>query len=397
MLSNRLSSITPSYTIGISSKVSEIQNSGIDVINLSIGEPDFNVPDTAKTIGIESLNNNCTKYDMVPGLKILREEICNKLLKENNCVYSPDEIVVSSGAKNCITNALLALTNPNDDILLPKPYWVSYPEMIKLVNANPIFIDTKKENYFKVTREELENSLTPKTKLLILNNPSNPTGTIYSKEELIEIVDFCLKNNIYILADEIYERICFNNNFVSVASINEDAKNITVTINGFSKSAAMTGLRLGYSASNKIVAKAISTIQGHLVSHPSLTSQYIGYSALKDCSKDIYNMVQSYKNRRSIACSKLDSISDIDYIYPEGAFYVFIDISKFKDKLNYNDSFSIEFCNLFLEKYHVAVVPGIAFGMDDYIRISFACEESCFIDGLEMLNNFVSDLSLAKI
>ncbi|MGL5314435.1 MAG: pyridoxal phosphate-dependent aminotransferase [Peptostreptococcaceae bacterium] len=393
MLSDRLSSITPSYTIGISTKVTEMQNSGIDVINLSIGEPDFNVPDAAKTTGIESLNNNHTKYDMVPGLKILREEICNKLLRENNCNYSLDEIVVSSGAKNCITNTLLALTNPNDDILLPKPYWVSYPEMIKLVNANPVFIDTKKQNSFKLSKEDLKNNVTSKTKLLILNNPSNPAGTIYTKEELTEIVAFCLENNIYILADEIYERVCFNNNFVSVASISEEAKNITVTINGFSKSAAMTGLRLGYSASNKTIAKAISTIQGHLVSHPSLTAQFIGYSALKDCSKDINNMVESYKNRRDIICKKLDSISNISYIYPEGAFYVFIDISQLRDKLAYKNSFSIEFCNAFLEKYNVAVVPGIAFGMDDYIRISFACEESSFLEGLKRLNEFVHVLN----
>ncbi|MBQ3420315.1 MAG: aminotransferase class I/II-fold pyridoxal phosphate-dependent enzyme, partial [Romboutsia sp.] len=222
MLSNRLSSIIESYTINISSKVTQMKNSGIDVINLSIGEPDFNVPDIAKDTGIESLNNNLTKYDMVAGLKILREEIANKLSTENNCNYSSDEIVVSSGAKNSITNALLALTNPGDDVLVPKPYWVSYPEMIKLVNANPIFINTKKENSFKVTKQNLKNNVTPNTKLLILNNPSNPTGSVYSKKELNDIVDFCLNNNIYILDDEIYERNCFNDNFTSIASISDD-------------------------------------------------------------------------------------------------------------------------------------------------------------------------------
>ncbi|MGL6108102.1 pyridoxal phosphate-dependent aminotransferase [Romboutsia sp.] len=392
MLSNRLSSITPSYTISISSKVSEMKLRGIDVINLSIGEPDFNVPNKAKNFGIESLNKNLTKYDMVPGLKILREEICNKLSKENNCIYSPDEIVISSGAKNCITNTLLALLNENDDVLLPKPYWVSYPEMIKLVNANPILIDTKEDNNFKLTKYDLEKYITPKSKLLILNNPSNPTGSVYSKEELIHIVDFCTKNNIYILADEIYEKICFNNKFISVASLNEDAKNITITINGFSKFAAMTGLRLGYSASNKTIAKAISTIQGHLVSHPSLTTQYIGYSALKECSEDINEMVASYKKRRDLICDKLNNIPYINYIYPNGAFYVFINLEKIKEKFNYKKSFSIDFCNEFLNRYHVAVVPGIAFGMDNYIRISFACKEETFLNGLDQLNNFILDL-----
>lgn len=392
MLSNRLSSITPSYTIGISSKVSEMQNSGIDVINLSIGEPDFNVPNNAKSHGINSLNNNHTKYDMVPGLKILREEICTKLLKENNCNYSPDEIVVSSGAKHCITNTLLALTNPEDEVLLPKPYWVSYPEMIKLVNAVPVFIETKKENNFKLDPTELHKYITPKTKIIVINNPSNPTGSVYTKEELSEIVDICSKHNIYILSDEIYEKICFNDNFTSIASISSIAKDITITINGFSKSVAMTGLRLGYSASNKTISKAMSAIQGHLVSHPSLTSQYIAYGALKDCSNDINDMVQQYKNRRDLICSKLDSIPNISYVYPNGAFYVFIDISSLRNKFTYNQSFSIDFCNELLNTYRVAVVPGIAFGMDDYIRISFACSDDVFSEGLDRLNNFILDI-----
>lgn len=392
MLSNRLLDITPSYTIGISSKVSEMKLNGVDIINLSIGEPDFNVPDKAKNFGIESINKNFTKYDMIPGLKILREEICNKLKIENNCIYSPDEIVISSGAKNCITNALLALLNENDDVLIPKPYWVSYPEMVKLINCNPIFINTSKDNKFKVTRYDLEKYVTSNTKLLILNNPSNPTGSVYSKEELIEIVDFCVKNNIYILSDEIYEKICFSDKFTSVASLNEDAKNITITINGFSKSSAMTGLRLGYSASNKHVAKAITTIQGHLLSHPNLTAQYIGYSALKYCSDDLKYMVNSYKKRRDLICSKLDTIPFIDYIYPDGAFYVFIDLTNIKQKFDYKESFSIDFCNEFLNKYHVAVVPGIAFGMDNYIRISFACSDEIFLKGIDRLNDFISDL-----
>lgn len=392
MLSNRVTSITPSYTIGINSKVSDMKANGVDVLDLSIGEPDFNVPYDAKYSGINSLNKNLTKYSLVPGLKTLREEICNKLLNENNCNYSPDEIVVSNGAKHCITNALLALTNPEDEILLPKPYWVSYPEIIKLVNANPIFIDSKKENDFKITQKDIIKYITPKTKMLILNNPSNPTGAIYTKEELISIVDFCIENNIYILADEIYERICFDNKFTSVASISESAKNITITINGFSKSVAMTGLRLGYCASNKKIAKAISTIQGHLTSHPSLTAQYIGYGALKNCSNDINKMVKEYKSRRELICDKINSIPYIDYIYPHGAFYIFIDLSSIPKKFNFDKSFSIEFCDRFLEEYNVAVVPGIAFGMDNYIRISFACSNNIFLEGLNKLNQFISDI-----
>ena len=235
MLSERLSLISPSCTIGISTKVKNMRASGIDVISLSIGEPDFNVPKKAIECGIKSLNENRTKYDLVPGITILREEICKKLLEENNCKYSIDEIVLSSGAKNAITNALLAVTNPGDEVLIPKPYWVSYSEMTKIVNAVPITIETNKENDFKLTADLLKKYITNKTKILLLNNPSNPTGSVYTKEELIEIVNVCLERNIYILADEIYERICYNNKFVSVASLGEDVKDITITVNGLDR------------------------------------------------------------------------------------------------------------------------------------------------------------------
>ena len=393
MLSNRLGNITPSYTIGISTKVAELNAKGKNIIDLSIGEPDFYIPEKAKQYGIDSLNDNLTKYNMVPGLKVLREEICKKLSVENNCSFSIDEIVVSSGAKHSITNTLLALTNPGDEILVPKPYWVSYPEMIKLVNAVPVFIDTDKANDFKLTRDVLEKYITPKTKMLFLNNPSNPTGAIYTKEELIDIANVCLENNIYILADEIYERIHYNDNFTSISSLGEDIKNISIIVNGFSKSAAMTGLRIGYTASSKEIAKAISTIQGHLVSHPSLTAQYIAYGALKECSKDIDDMVNTYKHRRDLVIDKLDKINNLGYVTPDGAFYIFIDLSLYKDKLDFEDSFSIEFCNQLLDKYVVAAVPGLAFGLDDYIRISYACSEEKFLNGIDRLNEFLTSLS----
>ncbi|WP_394867664.1 pyridoxal phosphate-dependent aminotransferase [Paraclostridium bifermentans] len=392
MLSSRLNNITPSYTIGISSKVRDLKTSGKSIIDLSIGEPDLSVPNVAIQHGINSLNENLTNYDLVPGLKILRDELSKKLNLENDCDSAPEEIVVSSGAKNAITNALLAVLNPGDDVLVPKPYWVSYPEMIKLVNANPVFIETNKENEFKLTKDILEKSITPKTRMLFLNNPSNPTGAVYSKEELLEIANVCIKNNIYILADEIYERICYKDKFVSIASLSNDIKNITITINGFSKSFAMTGLRIGYSASNKEIAKAISTIQGHLVSHPSLTSQYIAYGALKDCSDSINDMVDIYRSRRNKVVDILNQCNKLNYVTPDGAFYTFIDLSMVKNNLNYTDSFSIEFCNKLLDEYEVAAVPGIAFGMDDYIRISYACSESSFTEGLKRIIKLAESL-----
>lgn len=335
MLSKRLETLTPSYTLEIGSKIRQLKDLNLEVIDLSIGEPNFNVPIRAKLYGIESLNNNYTRYDAVTGIKPLKEEICKKLLKDNNCTYSPEDIVVSSGAKHCLTNTLLALTNPNDEVLIPIPYWVSYPEIVKIVNAIPAFIHTSKDNSFKIKAEDLSRCISKNTKALILNNPNNPTGSIYTKNELEEIVEICYKNNIYILADEIYEKICYKDNFTSIASINNLAKDIAITINGFSKSTNMTGLRLGYTASNSSIAKAISSIQGHSISHPCITSQYIAYGALKECNSDINQFVNEYKLRRKLICAKLDSINNISYIKPYGAFYVFIDISKLKNTLSY--------------------------------------------------------------
>ena len=392
MLSNRLNVISPSCTIGISSKVKQMREAGKDIISLSIGEPDFNVPKKAIECGIKSLNKNCTKYDLVPGLTILRDEICKKLLEENNCHYTSDEIVLSSGAKNAITNALLVATDPGDEVLIPKPYWVSYYEMTKLVNAVPVAIQTNKSNDFKLTADLLREYITDKTKMLLLNNPSNPTGSVYTKDELLEIVNVCLEKNIYILADEIYERICYSDEFVSIASLGEEVKQITITINGFAKSAAMTGLRLGYTASNKEIAKGISAIQGHLMSHPSLTAQYIGYGALKYCKNDIDNMVNTYKYRRDLITSKLDSMKYVDYVYPNGAFYVFIDLSEVAKKYKYNESFSVEFCDEFLSKYNVAIVPGKDFGVDESVRISYACSEKEFLEGLNRLESFILEI-----
>ena len=269
----------------------------------------------------------------------------------------------------------MAITNPGDEVLLVKPYWVSYSEMTKLVNAVPVAIETDKANDFKLTGEILEKYITDKTKMLILNNPCNPTGAIYTKEELLDICNVCLKHNVYILADEIYER-----------------RDITITVNGFAKSAALTGTRLGYLAVPRELAKNISAIQGHLVSHPCLAAQYIGYGALKYCKEDIDNMVEAYRKRRDLVTGRLNKIRNLAYIYPQGAFYVFIDISKLKGKFEYKESLSSDFCDKFLEKYKVAIVPGIAFGIDEYVRISFACSEEVFMEALDRLDKFVQEI-----
>lgn len=390
MLSNRLKNITPSVTVAISSKVKEMKANGIDVISLSIGEPDFNVPEKAKEYGKKSLDENKTKYDFVAGIKELREEICKKLSRENNVDYTIDQIVLSSGAKNSLTNVLLATTDPGDEVLLPLPYWVSYSEIIKVTNAIPVEVKTKKENSFKLTKDELLAAITDKTKLIIMTNPSNPTGAVYTKNELLDIANVCVEKGIYILADEIYEKIRFDDTFVSLASLSEDIKDITITVNGFAKSAAMTGVRLGYTASNSEIAKAMTSIQSHTISHPSLTAQYIGLGALLECEEDMQYMADTYKKRCEIITNRLDKVKHISYIKPSGAFYIFVDLSKVKEKYDYKDSFSVEFCQNFLDEEKVAIVPGKAFGIDEYIRISYACNEKDFLEGVDRLERYIN-------
>jgi len=389
MLSKKLSSITPSFTIGISTKVNELKSQGVDIINLSIGEPDFFTPTSAKEAAKVAIDENRTKYDAVAGVKEFREVICKKLKDENSLDYVIDEIVVSSGAKHAISNTLIAITDPGDEILIPKPYWVSYPEMVKLTGGVPAFIDTDKANNFKVTKADLERSITDKTKAIFITNPSNPTGAIYSKEELVSIIDVCIKNDIYIIADEIYEKICYDGNYTSIASISKEAKDITITINGLAKSAAMTGWRIGYTASSKELAKAISTIQGHLVSHPCTIAQYAGIEALRSGKEDMNVMLEGYRKRRNMAKEMFATIPGVDIVDPDGAFYIFMDLSSIKANLNYKESFSIEVCNRLLEDYKLALVPGVAFGLDDFVRMSYAADINDVRKGIEIIGEFV--------
>lgn len=390
MLSKKLSSITPSFTIGISTKVNELKSQGVDIINLSIGEPDFLTPSSAKEAAKKAIDENKTKYDAVPGVKEFREVICNKLKEENSLDYKIDEIVVSSGAKHAISNTLIAITDPGDEILIPKPYWVSYPEMVKLTGGVPVFIDTDKANNFKVTKSDLERCITDKTKAIFITNPSNPTGAIYSKEELVSIIDTCIKNDIYIIADEIYEKICYDGNYTSIASISEEAKNITITINGLAKSAAMTGWRIGYTASSRELAKAISAIQGHLVSHPCTIAQYAAIEALRSGQNDMNVMIEGYRERRNMAQEMFAEMPGVDIVDPDGAFYIFMDLSSIKSNLKYEESFSIEVCNRLLEDYKLALVPGVAFGLDDFVRMSYAADINDVRKGIELIGQFVS-------
>jgi len=392
MLANRASIISPSVTIGISTKVNELKKQGIEITNLSIGEPDFFTPEKAKLAAIEAIKTNRTKYDSASGLLELKQAVIRKLKRDNNISYDIDEIIISSGAKHSISNALLTILNPDDEVIIPKPYWTSYPEMVKLLNGTPVFANTKDENSFKLQADELQSLITNKTKAIFITNPSNPTGAIYTRNELEALVKLCVNNNIYILADEIYEKIVFDDTFTSIASISNEAKNITITINGLSKSAAMTGWRLGYAAANSEIISAMSSIQGHLVSHPCTIAQWAAVEAINSCESDTQNMVKTYHERRNRVIKMFEEIDDLSIIRPDGAFYTFINMSQLKPFFSNIDSFSLEISNILLDQYRLAVVPGIAFGLDDYIRITYAADMNTITTGINKIKQFIEDI-----
>ncbi len=387
MLSNKVQSLTPSLTLGISSKAKQMKKDGIAVINLSIGEPDFFTPEAVKAAGIAAINNNYTKYDAAVGVIDLRQAICDKLHSENNLSYTPDQIVVSSGAKYSLTNTLLTIANSGDEVIIPAPYWLSYPEIVKLTGAIPRFVETDFTNNFKMTVDQLKAAINDKTKAVIINNPSNPTGAVYQKEELLALANVCVENDIYIIADEIYERICYLDNFTSIASLSEAIKEKTILVNGMSKSLSMTGWRLGYTATTKEIAKAMGAIQGHLVSHPCTISQHAAIEGLKSCADDIANMKRIYQTRRDEATKIISAIDGLSVVQPDGAFYIFINVGAYREKAN-AESLSLKICDDMLEKQHVALVPGIAFGNDDFIRLSYAAKLEDIKEGLNRLKQY---------
>lgn len=390
MLSNRAKALTPSITLGISARVKTMKSEGIPVINLSIGEPDFVTPDCAKAGAIYAIENNVTKYDAASGNLGLRQEICRKLKDENNLDYTPEQIVVSSGAKHSLTNAILATINDGDEVLIPVPYWVSYPEIVELLGAKAVLVETKKENDFLLTVDDVKPYLTDKTRMIILTSPSNPTGNVYSRDQLQELCQFFVDNNMLILADEIYEKIVFDEPFTSIAELSEEIKDKTIVVNGLSKSASMTGWRIGYTASNTQIAKAMGSIQSHLTSHPSTVSMMAAKYALRDCSEAVEHMRKTYQERRDFIAHFFETeLPEVYIVPPKGAFYVFADMSVLKDKLN-AESLSLKVCDDMLDR-EVAFVPGIGFGSDDFIRISYAASMDDIKEGLNRLKDYVKD------
>lgn len=391
-ISKKISQISPSPTLSITAKAKKMQAEGIDVIGFGAGEPDFDTPLNIKEAAKQAIDKGFTKYTPTAGIKELKEAILAKLKTDNKLEYSPDEVIVSCGAKHSIFNAILTLCNQDDEVILSSPYWVSYLEMIKVAGAKAVILKTSKENNFKITPQQLKEAIGPKTKLIILNSPSNPTGMVYGESELKELSRIIVKAGIYCISDEIYEKIIYDTPHISIASLGDDIKEHTLVINGVSKAYSMTGWRIGYCVGSKEIIQAMSNLQDHSTSNPTSIAQVASVEALSGMQEDLKRMVVEFKKRRDYIAQRINSIPKLRTLTPQGAFYCWVDVSgilgkslngrKIKDSLELSDAL--------LAFAQVAVIPGCAFGNDNYIRLSYAISIEDIVEGINRIDRFVS-------
>lgn len=394
-LSNKAKQINPSITLEITAKAKELKEAGINIVSFGAGEPDFNTPENIIEAAIKAMREGKTKYTATSGIIELRNAICEKFKADNGLNYNPNQIVVSTGAKQSLANTFLATLNKGDEVIIPVPYWVSYPELVKLADGVPVLIETLKENDYKYTIDDLEKVVTNRTKAILLNSPNNPTGSIYTREELIEIANFAKKYDLLIISDEIYEKLIYDDKkHVSIASVSQDAYNRTVVINGLSKTYAMTGWRVGYAASSLEIAKLMSSIQSHVTSNINSISQYAALEALTGPQESINVMIKEFEKRRNYMVDRLNNIKGITYVKPSGAFYIMVCIKDYYGKkINGNlINSSLDFSKSILEEEKVAVIPGIAFGLDEYIRLSYATSMEIIEEGINRIENYLKNL-----
>lgn len=381
-LSSHAVQLSPSLTLSIDSKAKAMRAEGIDVCGFGAGEPDFDTPDHIKEAAIKALQEGLTKYTPSSGLPELRSAISEKFAADNGIDYAPGQVIVSNGAKQSCYNAILACCEPGDEVIIPAPYWLSYPEMVRLVGATPVIVPTSAKNSYKMTAEEFENAMTPRTKMVIVNSPGNPTGSVYTREELEKIVEVALTEDIFILSDEIYEKLIYDDvEHVSPASLSKEAYDLTITINGFSKAYAMTGWRLGYLGAPEEIARVIDSLQSHSTSGPNSFAQKGGVAALKGSQECVTDMREEFNIRREYMFERLSAIPNVSTVKPLGAFYMLADISKF-------GLGSTNFADRLLSKAEVAVVPGIAFGDDKTVRLSYATDLETIKTGLDRIEQF---------
>lgn len=385
-LSSRVGELSPSLTLAIDSKAKAMKAEGIDVCSFGAGEPDFDTPDHIKAAAQAALDGGFTKYTPSSGIPELRQAISEKFKADNGLDYAPSQIIVSNGAKHSCINAIMAVCDPGDEVIIPAPYWLSYPEMVRLAGAVPVIVPTTAENNYKLTAEDFENAMTPKTKMIILNTPGNPTGSVYTREELRALADVAAEEEIYILSDEIYEKLVYEGaEHVSIASLLPEAYDLTITVNGFSKAYSMTGWRLGYLGAPEKIAKAIDSMQSHATSNPCSFAQKGGLAALKGDQQGILDMREEFNIRREYMMDRINAISGLSAVRPLGAFYVLASIAKY-------DLSSTNFADRLLSKANVAVVPGVAFGDDKTFRLSYATSLDVIKKGLDRIEDFVKTL-----
>jgi len=394
-LSNSALAVQPSTTMAIDTMYKQMKADGIDVIGFGAGEPDFATPDHIKEAAEQAIRNNITRYTPASGTVSLKKAICDRMLADCGVSYKPSQVVVSSGAKHCVYVTLRALINPGDEIILPAPFWVSYLELIKMAGGTPVVISVEEAADFKLTPEQLQAAITPKTKAIILNNPSNPTGMMYSREELQALADVCIKNDIYIISDEIYYCLVYDGRkFTSMAALGEEVKARTILINGVSKAYAMTGWRIGYILCDEPIAKVISNYLSHSTGSPCAISQAASEVALTASQEQVEVMRKAFEERRNYIVSRMNSINGVSCIKPEGAFYVMMNIEKLIGKTIHGEQInsSDDFSTLFLKHGLVATVPCSGFGAPNFVRWSYATSMDCIEKGLDRLEAFLAEL-----
>jgi aspartate aminotransferase len=387
-LSERVSTLTPSSTLAITAKAKELKAQGFDVIGLGAGEPDFNTPEHIMDAAYKAMKEGQTKYTPAEGIPALRKAICDKLLKDNKLTYDPKQIIVCSGAKHALFNIFQVIINPGDEVIIPTPYWVSYPEQVKLAGGIPVYIEGKEENGFKVTPEQIQEAVTSKTKAMIVNSPSNPTGSIYERDELEKIAETCLKSNLFIISDEIYEKLIYGDaEHVSIASFSKEIYDRTFVVNGMSKPYSMTGWRIGYAAGPEKYIKAMVDLSSHSISNPTSIAQYGALAALEGTQEPLEMMKKEFEQRRNVTLGLLRELPGMTCLEPKGAFYLFPNVSEAVENSPY--STADEWVEALLEEEKVALIPGSSFGAPNNIRISYATSLDVLEEGVRRISRFL--------
>lgn len=390
-ISKKIGAIAPSATLAIDAKAKELKAQGIDVAGFGAGEPDFDTPQNIKEAAIRAIEAGCTKYTPASGTLELKKAVCAKFFRDNGLTYTPDQIVISNGAKHSLVNIFMAICDPGDEVIIPSPYWVSYPEMVKIADGVPVALETTEATHFKFTAEELEHAIGPKTVALILNSPSNPTGMAYTRAELEQIANVAVKHGIYVISDEIYEHLLYEGEHISIASLGEEIKAQTIIVNGVSKTYAMTGWRIGYTASDAKLAKAMGNLQSHASSNPNSIAQAAAVEALNGPQDSVVSMKAEFAKRRDYMVSRINSMDGVSCIAPHGAFYVFMSIEKLVGKTLHGKEITgaNAFAQVLLEEAKVAVVPSEGFGIQNYVRWSYATSMETIQKGLDRLEAFL--------